>query len=357
VHAGADAMERLSQVANRSYSSLENTVEAFISNSTTLKELGYNTQQQLDYTEALNNALVISGAKRDRAKAVMNALSKAMAGSKLSGQNLNTVIEQGGRVAEALAESMGVSVNQLRKLGAAGKITTGEMFGMTSQMGKLGKELDGMENTIGDGFTLIKNALLQYVGTTDQASAISGTLAKGLVIITDNFNALGDAALMVSSLIATSLIGRSIVPLIKRAKDAGVAIGGLITAMRKAQGLSADIGAVMSGGALLSGVAGLAAVGMALAYLHYADNAARAEAASARLPEEWIRMGRIAKEAGDDIGGMVDRFDEFSEAGSLRKLQALREKMERMTKIGTIFGLGDGRIEDVIDGLRKHVDA
>jgi len=170
VHAGADAMERLTQVANRSYSSLETTVEAFIANSTALKELGYNTQQQLDYTETLNNALVISGAKGERAKAVMNALSKAMAGGKLSGQNLNTVIEQGGRVAEALAESMGVSVNKLRELGAAGKIGTREMFGMTSQMGKLGKELDGMESTISDGFTLIKNALVQYVGNADKLS-------------------------------------------------------------------------------------------------------------------------------------------------------------------------------------------
>jgi len=357
VHASADAMERLGQVANRSYSSLESTVESFLANSTALKELGYNTQQQLDYTEALNNALVISGAKGERAKTVMNALSKAMAGGKLSGQNLNTVLEQGGRVAEALADSMGVQVNQLRELGAAGKIGTREIFGITSQMGKLGKELDQMENTIGDGFTLIKNALLQYVGTADQATAISGTLAKGLVIIADNFNVLGDAALMVSSLIATSLIGRSIVPLIKKAKDAGVAIGGMIAAMRQAQTLSAGIGAVMSGGALLGGVAGLAAGGLALAYLHYADNAAKAEAASVKLREEWRKMGLIAKEVEGDIGGMVDRLDDFSEAGRLRKLEALREEMERMTKIGTIFGIGDGEIEDVLDGLRKYADA
>jgi len=182
-HAGAEAMERLGDVARRSYSSLETTVESFIANSTALKELGYNTQQQLDYTEALNNALVISGAKGEHAKAVMNALSKAMALGKLSGTNLNTVLQMGGRVAEALADSMGVSVNQLRELGNAGKITTKEMFGMTSQIDKLNKELETMPTTIGDGFQLIKNALLQYVGTADQASAISATVAKGLEII------------------------------------------------------------------------------------------------------------------------------------------------------------------------------
>jgi len=357
VHAGADAMERLGQVANRSYSSLETTVEAFISNSTALKELGYNTQQQLDYTEALNNALVISGAKGDRAKAVMNALSKAMAGGKLSGQNLNTVIEQGGRVAEALAESMGVSVNQLRQLGAEGKITTKEMFGITSQLGKLGKELDRMDSTIGDGFTLIKNALLNYVGSADQATAISGTLAKGLEIIARNFNVLGDTALMVASLIASSLIGRSIAPLIKKALDAGVAISALIKAMRQAQTLSAGIGAVMSAGTILGGIAGLAAGGIALAYLHYANNAAKAEAASARLSEEFVKVGLIAREAEEAVDSLADSYDKFSEAGRLRKLQELREEMERMTKIGGLFGIGDGKIEDVIDGLKGYADA
>ncbi len=74
-----DVMERLYEMVQRAYSSMEQTAESYIANSTALRELGYSTEQQLDYTEALNNALVVSGAKAERAASVSNALSKAMA--------------------------------------------------------------------------------------------------------------------------------------------------------------------------------------------------------------------------------------------------------------------------------------
>ncbi|MDT6941958.1 tape measure protein [Brucella pseudogrignonensis] len=93
-------MERIYDMAQRTYSGMQNTAESFLTNAGALKELGYNTNQQLDYTEALNNALVVSGAKSDRAARVIDALGKSMAAGKLQGDNLNTVIEVGGRVAE-----------------------------------------------------------------------------------------------------------------------------------------------------------------------------------------------------------------------------------------------------------------
>jgi len=324
-HAGADAMERLGQVARRSYSSLENTVESFIANSTALKELGYNTEQQLDYTEALNNALVISGAKGDRAKAVMNALSKAMAGGKLSGQNLNTVIEQGGRVAEALADSMGVSVSKLRELGAAGKIGSKELFGITSQINKLNKELDSMPTTIQDGFVLIKNALLEYV-------------------------LVGDAALVLAGLIATRLIGRSLLPLIARAKDAGIAIASLMKALRSATGLMAALGGVAG---IAGGVASVIGGILVFAMSHYSRKSAEAQAASNKLREEWGKMGLFATEAEDAIDGLANSLDRVGEAGQIRQIKALNDELERMTKVGNVFGFGDGEIEDIIDGLGK----
>src|SRR5690606_41114887 len=92
----------------------------------------------------------------------MIAWSKAMALGKLSGDNLNTIIQSGGRLAEALAASMGVSTNQLRKLGREGKITTSAMYGVTSQLAKLREEADSMPATVGDAVQLLKDAMLQW---------------------------------------------------------------------------------------------------------------------------------------------------------------------------------------------------
>jgi tape measure domain-containing protein len=190
----ADTMRRLRDIARRTYSSLELTSESFLRNSTSLRELGLSTEQQLDFTEALNNALVISATKGQQAESVQNALSKAMALGKLSGENLNTVIASGGRVTEALATSLGVTTNELRQLGTDGVITGDVIFNsLTSQLEKLREEADAMPATIADAFTRIRNSILQTVGAFDQTNELSESLAKNIVVLSDNISNLAKA--------------------------------------------------------------------------------------------------------------------------------------------------------------------
>lgn len=184
--AGMRIMERLQQMARRTYSSLVQTAEGWLANTVSLRELGYTTQQQLDLVETLNNALVISAARGQRATSVMDAWSKAMALGELRGDNLNTIIMSGGRLAEALAASMGVTTNELRKLGAQGKITTDVMFGVTSQLEKLREEADAMPATLADAFVLIGNAVLRATGMFDQANNLSSSFAQNLIVVADN---------------------------------------------------------------------------------------------------------------------------------------------------------------------------
>lgn len=169
-------MSRLVEVAQRTYSSIDVTTESFVQNSSALRALGYSTQQQLDYTEALNNAFVISGAKGERAAAVQNALSKAMAEGVLRGENLNTVIQMGGRVAEALADSMGVSVLSLRDLGREGRITRTDLFGITSELEKLREEAEAMPATVADGQLRLRTELTKTIGEIMNSTEASGEL-------------------------------------------------------------------------------------------------------------------------------------------------------------------------------------
>lgn len=214
-------MERIYDMAQRTYSSLDQTAEAFLGNATALRELGYSTNQQLDYTEALNNALVVSGAKAERAASVNNALSKAMAAGKLSGDNLNTVIETGGRVAELLAAKLGVSTNQLRKLGKDGKITSQVIYdALAGSLGKLREEAESMPATISDGFLKIGNALTKFVGTMDQASGVSATIAQGLVFVADNFESVAAGA----AAAAAVMLGRYVPALVRVAASQALVV-------------------------------------------------------------------------------------------------------------------------------------
>lgn len=191
---GTAVMNRLADMARRTYSSISQTTESFLANSTTLDALGYSTKTQLDITEALNNALVISATKGQQAESVMSAWGKAMALGSLQGDNLNTVLTGSDRLAVALAESMGVSVDKLREMGAKGEITAQKMAGVTSQLEKLRTEAEEMPATIGDAMTLWNDALLVVVGTMDRATGASEGLATFLVDLADKFRNSADTA-------------------------------------------------------------------------------------------------------------------------------------------------------------------
>lgn len=193
-------MERLYNLAQDTYSGFQQTAESFIANSTALKELGYNTNQQLDYTEALNNALVVSGAKGDRATSVTNALSKAMAAGKLSGDGLNTIIETGGRVAEVLAAELGVGVNALRDVGAQGKITSQVIYSaLTKRMEDLADQAGSMPATIGDAFQQIQNAALKSVGALDQTGKVTEKLSGLLGGVAKNMDTVAVAGVAMAA--------------------------------------------------------------------------------------------------------------------------------------------------------------
>lgn len=190
IERGAAVMGRLTEMARRTYSSLTQTAEGYLANEQALSALGYSTQQQLDLVETLNNSMVISATRGQAAQSVMEAWSKAMAEGELRGQNLNTIIQRGGRLSKALADSMGVSVNELRRLGSEGKITTDVMFGVTSQLERLRDEADAMPATVSDGMALLGNAVLRFVGEADKSIGSSSKLAEMIVRLSD---AIGDA--------------------------------------------------------------------------------------------------------------------------------------------------------------------
>jgi tape measure domain-containing protein len=192
VENGAAVMERLQAVATRTYSDITNVTEAYLGNAASLKELGYSTNQTLDYTEALANALVVSGAKGERAATVTNALNKAMAQGKLSGMNWQIVLQQGGRVVEALAQGMGKTVTELRAMAAAGKgISSDQIFkALSSQMETLRKEADAMPATIVDALGQIKNKFIELVGTFGQAGGMTDGVVTALLFVRDHLETI-----------------------------------------------------------------------------------------------------------------------------------------------------------------------
>lgn len=232
-----EVMNRLNGIARQTYSSLETTAEGFLQNVDVLKDLGLSTNQALDYTSALNNAMVISGAKGDAAASVQKALSDAMVTGKLSGDGLNTVLTKGGEVAKLLAAELGTNVSGLRKMGADGKIT-GNIIkdSLLKNMDDLATRAGDMPATVGDALTLLNNALLNMAGKT---GGVMSLISDAIIFVADNLQRFVTYAGVAAVAYGTTYVGGMVA--------AAVATGGLSGALKLLRSalISTGIGAIV----------------------------------------------------------------------------------------------------------------
>lgn len=179
-------MERIMSIAQRTYAPLESTAEIYLENAFALQQLGKTQQQTLDYTEAMTNALVVSGAKGQRAETVIRALSKAMLEGSLRGDNWQSVLQQGGRITELLTAQTGKSLSELDRMARDGKLSMDVVFdALVNNLSKLQEEADEMPATIGDAFIRLRNRVIQVIGEMDEKLGAS----QGFVKLIDAINA------------------------------------------------------------------------------------------------------------------------------------------------------------------------
>lgn len=186
MQAAPELMGRMVTLANATYSPLQQTVDVYARNVGVLKELGVSAAGAADFTEALNHSLVITATRGEAATRVQDALSKAMATGRLQADGLETVLANGGRVAEALANELGVTVSALRQMSSDGKITAQVISGaLIGSLEDLREEAGAMPATVADGIVRIQTGIAAFVGSIDQAIGVTGWLAAALVRIGD----------------------------------------------------------------------------------------------------------------------------------------------------------------------------
>lgn len=191
--AANDMMSRMVDIANASYAPLDQTVQVYARNISVLRDLGKSASEAADFTESLNHMLVITATKGEQAASVQNALSKAMAVGRLQADGLETVLANGGRVAEALAAELNTTVSGLRQMASDGKITGQVIADAIIKPLEDVREVAGeMPATIGDAFGRIGTNLTALIGKFDQTFQITARVADGLVALADRIGQLSN---------------------------------------------------------------------------------------------------------------------------------------------------------------------
>ena len=192
--AAASAYNELFDVAQRSRVSFTSLGTTYATIARSTKELGLSQRQLMTVTEAIGNAMTVSGGSTESMNAALVQLGQGLGSGTLRGEELNSVMEQTPRLAQAIADGLGITLGKLREYAKDGKLTAETVTkALRSQASVLAGEVQNSTLTFGQAMTVARNSATAFVGQIDATSGASGFLAQTVQEASRNLDALTGA--------------------------------------------------------------------------------------------------------------------------------------------------------------------
>ncbi|WP_016686401.1 tape measure protein [Neisseria sicca] len=180
---------QLLDVANNTRASLESTSSLYVSTSRALKDYGYTQQEILQFTEATNNAMTIGGVAAQQQAAALMQLSQALGSGVLQGDEFKSIAEAAPILLDTIAEYMGKSRAEIKKLGSEGQLTADVIFkAISGASEKFGEQAAKMPMTMGQALTVFSNNWQSMVSKLLNDSGAMSGIASIIKMIADNLN-------------------------------------------------------------------------------------------------------------------------------------------------------------------------
>ncbi|WP_322614205.1 tape measure protein [Pseudomonas sp. BIC9C] len=187
--------QRLLETAKRTYRPLSEAQELYIRTADSLKSMGYDTGQALDVMDSFSFLLVTNSASADKASAAIDAYSKALQTGKVEADGWQSILAAMPTVVDTIAKSTGRTAEEIRSLGAQGKLSLDVLTeGLQKSAEANGVLADSMSVAVRDAVQNLSNAFTVYVGRLNESTDGTGALAGVISGIADNFETLAEIA-------------------------------------------------------------------------------------------------------------------------------------------------------------------
>jgi lambda family phage tail tape measure protein len=201
--------QRLLETAKRTYRPLSEAQELYIRTADSLKSMGYNTGQALDVMDSFSFLLVTNSASADKASAAIDAYSKALQTGKVEADGWQSILAAMPTVVDTIAKSTGKTAEEIRSLGAQGKLSLDVLTGGLQKSAEANGILaDSMSIAVRDAVQNLSNAFTVYMGRLNETADFTGVLGRGISALGNNFETLADIAI-VSAIAALTRYGVS----------------------------------------------------------------------------------------------------------------------------------------------------
>ncbi|WP_170235454.1 tape measure protein [Verticiella sediminum] len=185
--------ERLVDAAGRTYRSVADGVEVYARTAGSLRELGYQSQSAADLVATMQYGLTIAAADAEKTGSAVDAVSKSILNGKMGMDQYLAVLNASPRLAQALADSLGVTNGQLMQMVQNGGLSVQQLMTVTSQMENLGAEADKMKTSVADAMTRGWDRLGMRINELNEATGATDMLVSAIDLATENLGLLGAA--------------------------------------------------------------------------------------------------------------------------------------------------------------------
>ncbi|ECK7391420.1 tape measure protein [Salmonella enterica subsp. enterica] len=200
--------QRVFDIAQETRAGLDATASLYARLERATRSYGTSIEDVSRLTTIINQAFVVSGATAEEAAGATLQLSQGLASGVVRGDEFNAVMENGNRLAVALADSFGVSTGELRNMAAQGKLTTDVVVkGLLEQGTKIGAEFANTTQTISQAAQTAGNNITKFVG--ESATVKSGVAVFNDVVVTlsENLDVLSTVLASVAAVMGSRYVG------------------------------------------------------------------------------------------------------------------------------------------------------
>lgn len=181
------ALQGVIDIAVKSRQPLDSVSGIYQRLSVSMSDLGKSAAETLRITETLTKATIISGASSQEAEGALRQFTQGLAANRLSGQELNSVVEQSTVVAQLLARELGVGVGQLRAMANQSRNASTAIISTEVALRALAKGADLIDErfaqlpvTFEQAFNVLKTGLQVSIGVIARASGITELFTRAI---------------------------------------------------------------------------------------------------------------------------------------------------------------------------------
>jgi len=188
------ALQGVEDVALSTHTALDSTATLFAKISDAGKALNIGLDGSLALTETIAQAMQIGAQSAQASDAAITQLIQGLQSGVIRGDEFNSIMEQAPRLSKAMADGLGVTTGELRKMAEAGQLTSATVIAaLQGQAQVIEQEFGKLPATIGRALSDLSTSWTVFIGGADEATGASKAAAEVIESLAKNLDLVASA--------------------------------------------------------------------------------------------------------------------------------------------------------------------